>query len=193
MLTIRQAIAVEGRYDQNKLAQLVDALIVPLDGFGIFRDQGKLQYLRRLARERGLIILTDPDGAGLVIRNYLRSAIQEGEVTHAYIPPRQGKERRKAAPSREGLLGVEGVEDADILRALQNCGAAREDLPPQGEKLCKNDLYFLGLAGGEGSAEKRRRLLNRLGLPGNLSTGALCRYLSGVVTRSQLEEILAQL
>lgn len=87
MLTIRQAIAVEGRYDQNKLAQLVDALIVPLDGFGIFRDQGKLQYLRRLARERGLIILTDPDGAGLVIRNYLRSAIQEGEVTHAYIPP----------------------------------------------------------------------------------------------------------
>ncbi len=163
MLAIRQAIAVEGRYDQNKLSQLFDTIIVPLNGFGIFRDEKKLQYLRRLARERGLIILTDPDGAGLVIRNYLRSAIQEGEVVHAYISPRQGKEKRKTAPSREGLLGVEGAPDEEILRAIQNCGAARESLPAQGEKISKNDLYFLGLAGGEGSAEKRRRLLVCLG------------------------------
>ena len=190
MMTIRQAIVVEGRYDQIKLSQLFDTLIVPLNGFSIFKDQHKLQFLRRLARERGLIVLTDPDGAGLVIRNYLRSAIQEGEVAHAYIPPRQGTEKRKTAASCEGLLGVEGVPDEDILRAIQNCGAAHESLPAQGEKISKNDLYFLGLAGGEGSAGKRRKLLKRLGLPENLSTGALCRYLSGVVTHSQLEELL---
>ncbi len=190
MIPIRQAIVVEGRYDKNRLSQIFDALIIQLNGFGIFKDRQTLALLRRLAVERGVIVLTDPDGAGLVIRNFLRSSIAEGQVYHAYVGAHAGKEKRKAAPSREGLLGVEGVTEAEIIRAIETCGAARGPLPAVTAPITPADLYFLGLSGCEQSAEKRKKLLRRLSLPQNLGTGALCRYLSGQVTPEQLREIV---
>ena len=189
MLTIRQAIAVEGRYDQNKLAQLVDALIVPLDGFGIFRDQGKLQYLRRLARERGLIILTDSDGAGFVIRNYLKGSIPAGRVLHAYIPDIRGKERRKDRPGKEGKLGVEGMRPEVLLEVLRRAGATFEDAP-EAElarvPITKQDLYLLHLTGWPDSAARRAQFKQTLGLPEHLSTNGLLDALNAMFDRDEL-------
>ena len=193
MIPVSQAIVVEGRYDKNRLSQIFDALIVPVNGFGIFKDVATLSLLRRLAVERGLIILTDSDGAGLIIRNFLRSVIAEGQVYHAYVGEYRGKEKRKAAPSKEGLLGVEGVPEEEIIHAVATCGAVREPVRETPERITTNDLYFLGLAGGKNSAEKRKKLLRRLGLPQNLSAGALCRYLSGLVSIEQIAEILKEL
>lgn len=193
MIPVSQAIVVEGRYDKNRLSQIFDALIVPVNGFGIFKDTDTLALLRRLAVQRGLIVLTDSDGAGLVIRNFLRSSIAEGQVYHAYVGEYRGKEKRKAAPSREGLLGVEGVPEEEIIRAVAACGAAREAASEPPERITSNDLYFLGLSGGKNSAEKRKKLLRRLGLPQNLSAGALCQYLSGLISLEKIEEIVKEL
>ena len=195
MLRIREAIVVEGRYDKNTLSQLVDTVIVTTNGFGIFKDKAQLALLRRLAAERGLVILTDSDGAGFVIRNYLRGALPPAQVKHAYIPDLPGKERRKASPGREGQLGVEGMRPEVLVEALRRAGATFLDETaeaPAKEALTKADLFTLGLSGGEGSAERRRRLLRRLDLPEHLTANGLLEALNLLFDREELEALLAE-
>lgn len=172
MLKIREAIVVEGRYDKIALEPLVDTAIFTTEGFGIFKDREKMELLRRVAEKRGLIVLTDPDGAGLVIRNRLKSCIPPEHLKHAYIPDVPGRERRKKAPSRAGTLGVEGMRPEVLSEALSRAGATRTE----GEEcpgVTKADLYALGLFGRENSAALRRRLQKALGLPERLSANAL--------------------
>ena len=196
MIRIREAIIVEGRYDKNTLAQVVDAPILETSGFGIFHDSQRLALLRRLAETRGIIVLTDSDGAGFVIRNYLRGAIDPTQVKHAYIPDVAGKERRKRTASKEGKLGVEGMRPEVLLEALRRAGATFEGDAPQaartGEEITRADLLDRGLI-GPGSAEKRaaRRaaLLKTLRLPEHLSTAALLQTLNLLMSREEFEKL----
>ena len=188
MLRIREAIVVEGRYDKNTLSQLVDGVILETNGFGIFKDKEKLDLLRQIAEKRGLILLTDSDGAGFVIRNYLKGAIPPDQVKQAYIPDLFGKEKRKRKPGKEGKLGVEGMTPAVLEAALRQAGATilGEEEHRQVPAITKADLYACGLSGGEGSKEKRRYLLKRLGLPEHLSPNAMLPVLSALYTREDL-------
>lgn len=195
MLRIREAIVVEGRYDKNTLAQLVDTVILETSGFGIFKDQQRLALFRRLAEQRGLVILTDPDGAGFVIRNFLKGSIPPGQVKHAYVPDIHGKERRKRAPGKEGKLGVEGMSPAVLEAALRRAGATFLDeasAPAEGA-LTKADLYALGLSGGPGSAQRRQALLRRLELPEHLPANGMLEVLNALFTRAELETLLEEL
>ncbi|MBR6562001.1 MAG: DUF4093 domain-containing protein [Oscillospiraceae bacterium] len=179
MIRIREVIVVEGRYDRNALSQVVDAVILETSGFGIFNDREKLSLLRRIADERGLIILTDSDGAGFVIRRYLKGALDPAKVKHAYIPDITGKEKRKSSPSKEGKLGVEGMRPEVLLDALRRAGATFcDEAAPQKEPITKADLYAAGLSGGANSAEKRKALLKKLDLPEKLSSNALLDVLN---------------
>ncbi len=179
---LREVVVVEGRYDKNTLSQVVDATIVTLEGFSVFHNQEKLQLLRRLGQQRGLIVLTDSDGAGFLLRNFLKGALPPGQVKHAYIPDVAGKERRKRRPGKEGKLGVEGMSPQVLLQALERCGATflDEDAPsPQGgAPLTKADLFSLGLSGGSDSALRRQALLRRLDLPEHLTTNAMLEVLN---------------
>ena len=189
MIKLRQAIVVEGRYDKNTLAQIVDAPIFETGGFGVMHNKELLAFLRRVAEKRGLIILTDSDGAGFVIRNYLKGALPKEHVLHAYIPDVCGKERRKAQPGKEGKLGVEGMRPEVLLAALKNAGAEPEDTPQPTPKITKTDLFLAGLSGGKESAEKRRQLQHRLLLPEHLGSNAFLDALNLLMTR---EEFLKQ-
>ena len=187
MKRIREVIVVEGRYDKNTISQMVDAAVVTLGGFAVFNDREKLSFLRRLAEERGLIVLTDSDGAGFVIRNYLKGALPRDRVKQAYIPDIPGKERRKRSPGKEGKLGVEGMKSAVLLEALRRAGATFEDEAPaaeRGEPITKADLYALGLTGGTGSAERRQVLLRRLDLPEHLTPNAMLEALNLLYDRA---------
>jgi ribonuclease M5 len=193
MLRIREAIVVEGRYDRNTLSQVVDTVIVETGGFGIFNRKETLALIRRLAQRRGVILLTDSDGAGLVIRNHLKGALPPDRVKQAYIPEIPGKERRKRRPGKEGKLGVEGMTPAVLEQVLRRSGATilGEDAPQvTGRALTKADLCAAGLAGGPDSARKRQALLARLDLPGHLSANALLEVLN---TLYDEEERLAAL
>jgi len=185
---VREVIAVEGRYDKNTLSQAVDAVIVELGGFAVFRDRQKLALLRRLARTQGLVILTDPDGAGFMIRNYLRGALPEG-VKHAYVPDVPGREKRKKTGGKEGKLGVEGMSPDVLISALRRAGATFEgaETAPR-SALTKADLLDAGLI-GEGSKARRAALVKELDLPEHLGTNALLEVLNLLVTR---EEFLAR-
>ena len=172
MRRIREAIVVEGKHDVIRVRSAIEALVVPTDGFRLFKDAEKMALLTRLAATRGLIVLTDSDSAGGVIRNHLCGCIPAHQLRQAYIPPRPGKERRKAAPSKEGLLGVEGMDAATVVAALERAGATFEDenTPPRESlRLTKADLMELGLTGGTDSAARRGRLLAALDLPAYLS------------------------
>ena len=164
MLKIREAIVVEGRYDKNTLSQLVDTVILETSGFGIFKDRETLALLRRIGAKRGLILLTDSDGAGFVIRNYLKGTLPPEQVKHAYIPDRFGKEKRKRRPGKEGKLGVEGMSPTVLETALRRAGATilGEETAPSAPLLTKADLFACGLSGGAGSREKRQALLRKL-------------------------------
>lgn len=178
---VKEAIVVEGRYDKNTLSQVVDALILETSGFGIFKDAERLALLRRLAAERGLLVLTDSDGAGFVIRNYLKGAVEPSLVKHAYIPDRPGKERRKKAPGKEGKLGVEGMTPAVLLEVLRKGGATflDEDAPREDRRrVTKADLYRAGLSGTPDAAENRRALLQKLDLPQRMTANALLEALN---------------
>ncbi len=190
MLRIREAIVVEGRYDKNTLSQLVDTVILETAGFGIFKDKQTLALLRRLGEKRGLIILTDSDGAGFVIRNHLKGALPKDQVKHAYIPDLYGKEKRKRHPGKEGKLGVEGMSPQVLERALRQAGATiLEEEPAQApQPLTKADLFACGLSGGEGSREKRQKLLKKLDLPAHLSPNAMLPILSALYDRQTLLE-----
>lgn len=191
MIRIREAIIVEGRYDKNTLAQIVDAPILETSGFGIFHDRQRLALLRRLAETRGIIVLTDSDGAGFVIRNYLRGAIDSSQVKHAYIPDIAGRERRKRTASKEGKLGVEGMRPDVLLEALRRAGATieGEEPPAAGARITKTDLYAAGLTGGADSKAARQRLLAQLDLPEHLSTNALLEVLNALMTREEFQKL----
>ena len=196
MKQIKEVIVVEGRYDKNALAQVVDATVVTLGGFAVFNDKEKLAFLRRLAEKRGLIVLTDSDGAGFVIRNYLKGALPKEQVKQAYIPDVYGKERRKRAPGKEGKLGVEGMKPAVLLEALRRAGATfldgdgTETVQPKSEPLTKADLFAAGLTGGADSASRRTALLKRLNLPEHLTANGLLEALNLLYTRAEFEELI---
>jgi len=180
-------IVVEGRYDKNTLAQVVDATVVTLGGFAVFNNKEKLAFLRRLAQERGLIVLTDSDGAGFVIRSYLKGALPKERVKQAYIPDIYGKERRKRTPGREGKLGVEGMRPDVLLEALRRAGATFEDETAedrQKELITKADLFELGLTGTADSASRRRALLRQLDLPEHLTPNGLLEALNLLYDRN---------
>ncbi len=188
MIKLRQAIVVEGKYDKNTLSQLIDAPIFETRGFGVMKDKALLAFLRRVAEKRGLIILTDSDGAGFVIRNYLKGALPRDRVLHAYIPDVYGKERRKAAPGKEGKLGVEGMTPEVLLKALRRAGAEAEESRTPSAPITKTDLFVAGLSGSTDSAEKRRELIRRLGLPEHLGSNAFLEALNLLMSREEFLE-----
>lgn len=190
MHSVKEVIVVEGRYDKNTLSQIVDAVIIETAGFGIFNDAQKQKLLRTMAQARGLIVLTDSDGAGFLIRNFIKGCVDPARVKHAYIPDVYGKERRKAAPSKEGKLGVEGMCPQVLLDALIRAGATVDEQPAAGSavRITKADMYKCGLSGGAGSRVKRAALIKRLDLPEKLSADALLDVLNATMTR---EEFLA--
>ena len=195
MVKIRQAIVVEGRYDKNTLSQIVDAPILETAGFGIMKDQENLNLLRRVAKQRGLIVFTDSDGAGFVIRNYLKGAIEPQYLLHAYIPDVYGKEKRKNAPGKEGKLGVEGMPPEVILDCLRRCGAIFEDENtslPKGQ-ITKMDLFDKGLSGSPDSKAKRTKLLKMLDFPEHMSSNAMLQALNLLYTKEEFYRIIEQL
>ena len=195
MIKIREAIVVEGRYDKNTLSQILDAPILETAGFGIMKDKKQLQLLRRVAQQRGLIVFTDSDGAGFVIRNFLKGAIAPQYLKHAYIPDIYGKERRKSAPGKEGKLGVEGMKKDVILQALHRAGATvlGEESTRTSGNITKQDLMALGLSGGQDSSQRRKLLLKELDLPEHMSSNAMLQALNLLYTLSELEGILCKL
>ena len=191
MVEIREAIVVEGRYDKNTLAQIVKAPILETSGFQVMKDKSLVSLLRRVAQKRGLIVFTDSDGAGFVIRNYLKSAIEPKFLKHAYIPDIPGKERRKSAPGKEGKLGVEGMESEVILQCLYRAGATvvgQESRPSS--QISKQDMVELGLSGGIESSQKRKKLMKKLELPEHLSSNGLLQALNLLMTLDELREAL---
>ena len=192
MVKIREAIVVEGRYDKNTLCQIVDAPVLETAGFGIFKDKKQMALLRQVAQSRGLIVFTDSDGAGFVIRNHIKSAIPAKFLKHAYIPDVPGKEKRKAAPGKEGKLGVEGMTPEIILEALKRAGATIEGevgaaAPHQ---ITKQDLMTPGLSGGPDASAKRLRLLKRLDLPEHMSPNAMLQALNLLYSLEELTQIM---
>lgn len=187
MHSVREVIVVEGRYDKNTLSQVVDAVIIETSGFGIFNDAEKRKLLQTMAEARGLIVLTDSDGAGFVIRNYIRGCVDPKLVKHAYIPDVYGKERRKSAPSREGKLGVEGMKPQVLLDVLIRAGATFDDEENKksAPRISKADMYARGLSGREGSAEKRTQLIRQLGLPERLTADGLLDVLNATMSREE--------
>ena len=194
MLRIKEAIVVEGRYDKNTLSQIVDAPILETSGFGIFKDREQMSFLRQVAERRGLIVFTDSDGAGFVIRNHIKSAIPSKYLKHAYIPDVYGKEKRKAAPGKEGKLGVEGLPPEILLDALRRAGATIEGQDSPGKKgITKQDLMARGLSGGANAGAKRQLLLKKLGLPERMSANAMLQALNLLCTLEELDLILESL
>ena len=205
MIRIKEAVVVEGKYDKIKLSALLDGVIVATDGFGIFRDKEKMAYLRRLAEHKGLVVLTDSDGAGFVIRGKISSCIPPSLLKHAYIPDVPGKEKRKASPSKAGTLGVEGMDLQTLREALCRAGATlleesseqegdseEQDVSsklPKEKALTKADLFEMGLSGGADSARKRKELQKELGLPEHLSAGGLLQALNALYSAEELEEL----
>ena len=194
MVKIKEAIVVEGRYDKNTLSQIVDAPILETGGFGIFKDKKQMGLLRQVAEKRGLIVFTDSDGAGFVIRNHIKSAIPGKFLKHAYTPDILGKERRKAAPGKEGKLGVEGMTREVILEALRKAGATIEgEDAPAASQITKQDLMELGLSGGADASVKRLALLKKLNLPEHMSANAMLQALNLLYSLEELKELMENL
>ena len=192
-IKLDRAVVVEGRYDAAKLSGIVDGTILVTDGFGIYTDKAKQTLLKTLARKCGLLLLTDSDAAGFRIRNYITNLVGAEYVVQAYVPAVPGKERRKAAPGKEGLLGVEGIDDATIHQMLQNAMNGATDCMPEkqaGERITYTDLYEWGLSGTQGSSERRFRILKKLDLPPRLSKKALLDVLNTLYSRQQLDDLL---
>ncbi len=188
MLKIKEAVIVEGKYDKQRLSEFLDTIIITTSGFRVFKDKEKQQLIRKLACDRGLVIMTDSDSAGFVIRNFLRGIVADSQIKHCYIPQIKGKEKRKDTPSKEGLLGVEGLS-VDILReALIKSGvdvgqgAAENNKTP----ITKSDMFEMGLSGRENSAELRLRLMEELGLPTYLSANALLEVINSLYTKAEI-------
>ncbi len=191
MIHVEQVFVVEGRYDRNKLSQIFDATIIETEGFGLFKQPEKMELLRHLAETRGIIVFTDSDGAGFLIRNRIKSAISTGKVYHAYIPDIFGKEKRKRMSSKEGKLGVEGVPDQVIIDAVLRCGIETTEVATHSEKkITKQDLYNLGLSGRSNSAVLRKAVIQKLKLPEHLSANGFLDVVSLLCTLEDLQDIV---
>lgn len=192
MIQIKEAIIVEGKYDKIKLSNFIDGLILTTEGFGVFKDKEKQRLIRQLAAMRGLLILTDSDGAGFVIRNFLRGIVPPEQIHHAFIPDVYGKERRKASPSKEGKLGVEGLSEELLLQAITRSGVKcrQSEGVASSHEITKADLYELGLTGCEGSAEKRAALKKKLMLPERMTANGLLAVLNCMMTKEELTKTL---
>ncbi|SDN51056.1 toprim domain-containing protein [Acetanaerobacterium elongatum] len=193
MITIKQAVIVEGKYDKIKLSSIIDAVIIETGGFSIFKNEEQLEMIRALAETTGILVLTDSDRAGFQIRSFIKGAVQKGTVLHAYIPDILGKEKRKALPSKEGKLGVEGVSKQAILEALKKAGVTAAESERHREYITKADLFADGLTGAPNSAELRRRLLKSLNLPERLSTNAMLDVINAAVPLQRYREAVAAL
>ena len=189
-IKIKEAIVVEGKYDKIKLSRLFDTLIIPTNGFDIYKNKNKLNMLRQVAEKNGIIILTDSDSAGFRIRNHIRNCLGDVPVKNAYIPEVEGKEKRKDTPSKEGFLGVEGIDDNVIIEAVMS---QTQQVEKSDDKITKTDFYELGLTGGADSAQKRAKLCKKLGLPVKISANQLVSALNNLYTREEFLEILASL
>lgn len=185
MIKIKQAIIVEGKYDKIKLSTLVDAVIIPTNGFAIYKDEEKKALIRSLAEKTGIIILTDSDSAGFDIRTHIRNIVKKGEIINVYIPDIFGKERRKKEPSKQGKLGVEGMSHEILLEAFRKAGVFADEASPKTEPITKADLMEIGLIGGENSAQLRRELQRSLGLPELLSANMLIELLNVMYSREE--------
>ena len=191
MIKLKQAVIVEGRYDKIKLKNIIDAPIIETNGFRIFNDKQRQSLIRQIADKRGILIMTDSDGAGFVIRNFLKGTVDNSKIINCYIPQLSGKEKRKERGSAEGFLGVEGVPDEVIIEAIRKSGAEiiGEEKTEHGE-ITKADLYSLGLTGTENSAQKRKKLLDKLNMPGYLSTNAMLTALNCLYSLEELKNII---
>ncbi len=192
MIKIDQAIIVEGKYDKIKLSSIIDAVIIPTNGFSIFKDTEKLELIRYYAEKTGIIVLTDSDSAGFTIRNHIKGAVTKGQIINVYIPDIMGKEKRKLKPSAEGKLGVEGVNKKIILEAFEKAGVTAS-VGIEHEKITKTDLFVLGLSGGKNSSENRKKLLKHLDLPTLLSPNSMLEVLNTMLSREELEDIMCEL
>ena len=186
-IKLDKPIIVEGKYDKIRLENIFDAPIITTEGFGIFKNTEKAAMIKALAKKNGVIILTDSDSAGNLIRGHIKSILPTDKIINIYLPEIEGKERRKSAPSKQGLLGVEGIEVKIIIDAFQNAGITAQK--PQGETLTKLDLYNMGLVGGADSTQRRRRLLKKLELPTSLSTNALLDAINTLYTKQEFIEL----
>ena len=191
MVKISEAIVVEGKYDKNTLSQIVDTVIIETSGFGIMKNDSQVQLLRQIAMKRGLIVFTDSDGAGFVIRNRIKSVIEPEYLKHAYIPDVYGKERRKASPGKEGKVGVEGMAKDVLIASLRRAGATFCDESVNSHaNITKCDLVELGLSGGVDSATKRKSLLQLLGFPTQMSANAMLQALNLLYTKEELTDLV---
>lgn len=186
-IKIHEAVIVEGRYDKIKLSNIIDAFILETDGFSIFKDKKKLTFIKKLALERGIVVLTDSDHAGFMIRSHISSAVPKSQIKNVYIPDVYGKEKRKAAPSKEGKIGVEGMSTEVILNAFEKAGVTASKVT------CDNpvttaDFFELGLTGGANSKEKRKELCAELDLPEFLSVSSLISCINNMMSKEEFTE-----
>ena len=188
MIKINEAVIVEGKYDKIKLSNLIDALIIETNGFGIYKDKSRLSFIRNLAKERGIVILTDSDHSGFQIRNYIAAGIPKDKIKHVYIPDIPGKEKRKTEPSKEGKLGVEGMNDELLLRLFSNAGISAEKSEPV-DSVTNYDLFKLGISGTANAKQNKKKLLDALDLPEFLSTNSLLSYINFSMTREEFLNI----
>lgn len=189
MIKVKQAVIVEGKYDKIKLSNILDTLIIETNGFGIYKDKNKVKFIRRLANERGIIIITDSDHSGFQIRNYIANGIPKEKITHIYIPDVFGKEKRKKEMSKEGKLGVEGIDDKILISLFEkaNVDFKKEE---NRELLTHFDLFEAGISGGSNSKEKKKKLLKKLNLPEFLSTNSLLSYLNSSMTVEEFKNYI---
>lgn len=192
MITIKEAIIVEGKYDKMRLKSVVNATIIETNGFRIFKDKEKVSLIKQLAQKQGIIVLTDSDGAGFVIRNHLKNIVPKEQIKHAYIPQIKGKEKRKDAPSKEGTLGVEGIDEQQLLLSLKNAGVTYNSADKK-NSISKTDLYKLGLTGRDNSQKMRGELLKKLNLPQYITTNALIDVLNSLMDLEELANIVDEI
>lgn len=188
MIKVKQAVIVEGRYDKSKLSSIIDGVIITTEGFKIFTDKEKLELIKTLAAKTGILILTDSDAAGFKIRHYLMGSIPKQQIYNAYIPDLYGKEKRKDKPSKEGKLGVEGIPDEAIIKALETAGITADLAPEAEKKVTKTDLFCDGLTGGDNSSALRRRLQKSLGLPELLTANSLIEVINATMSYEQYKD-----
>lgn len=193
MLKLKEVVIVEGKYDKIKLSQILDALIIDVGGFNIFKNKEKVQMIKKLADKNGVLILTDSDHAGFMIRNYLNGIIPQDKIKHAYIPDIIGKEKRKKTYSKERKLGVEGVDDKIILDAINKVSLKKEEKTNNIKEITKMDFYEDELSGRDNSSDKRKKLLKKLNLPENLSQNALIKVLNKTISYDEYKRVVEEL
>ena len=193
MIHLEQAVIVEGKYDVIKLSSILDAVIIKTDGFKIFKDKEKIALINRFAKTKGIIILTDSDSAGMMIRNYIKNCVKDGKITNVYLPEIAGKERRKEKASSEGFLGVEGIDVNIILTALEKAGLTAQKVTEKKRHITKNDLYEYGFIGGKNSSELRKKLAKAFDLPTSLSSNSLVEILDIIANYEEFTNLAEEI